>query len=251
MKIAILTLTDSGNLLAERIAERLHTCDTCDILGNPGRGRLKELFSRGFSEYRGMICIMATGIVVRMIASFITDKHHDPAVVVVDDAGRYAVSLLSGHEGGANMLASRVAASIDAVPVVTTASDTNRRLILGIGCRAGIEAEFVREAVVQALGSVNAAAGDVRLAATVEDKRDEAGLIEAVEGFGIPLLFVSKRRINDSAREFSESPAARRHLGVKAVAEPCALLSGRDTTLIVPKIIHQGVTVAVVREDAR
>ncbi|HDY90459.1 MAG TPA: hypothetical protein ENH82_20355, partial [bacterium] len=52
---------------------------------------------------------MASGIVVRIIAPYIKDKHTDPAVVVVDDVGRSVISLVSGHEGGANKLAHRVA----------------------------------------------------------------------------------------------------------------------------------------------
>ena len=68
---------------------------------------------------------MATGIVVRLLALSLQGKAVDPAVVVVDEAGRFAISLLSGHLGGANRLAEQVAANLDGQAVVTTATDVN------------------------------------------------------------------------------------------------------------------------------
>jgi cobalt-precorrin 5A hydrolase len=68
---------------------------------------------------------MATGIVVRMIAPLLVSKEIDPAVVVMDDAGKFAISLLSGHLGGANELAKRCAFASGARPVITTATDAN------------------------------------------------------------------------------------------------------------------------------
>jgi len=68
---------------------------------------------------------MATGIVVRIIAPLLESKENDPAVVVMDDTGKFAISLLSGHLGGANELADRCAFATGACPVVTTATDAN------------------------------------------------------------------------------------------------------------------------------
>ena len=68
---------------------------------------------------------MSTGIVVRDLAPLLRSKHADPAVIVVDERGRHAISLLAGHEGGGNELARRVAALLGAAPVITTASDVN------------------------------------------------------------------------------------------------------------------------------
>ena len=68
---------------------------------------------------------MATGIVVRMIAPLLRSKDKDPAVVAIDDAGKFAVSLLSGHLGGANGLAGRCASLLGGTPVITTATDAH------------------------------------------------------------------------------------------------------------------------------
>ncbi len=89
------------------------------------RESLKSLVERLWFEVDGMICIMATGIVVRVIAPHLHGKDKDPAVVVMDDAGKFAVSLLSGHLGGANELAEKCSSLIGSTAVITTATDVH------------------------------------------------------------------------------------------------------------------------------
>ncbi len=84
---------------------------------------LSESVSQNFNKFHAHIFIMAAGIVVRTIAPCLKSKLSDPAVVAVDDHGTFAISLLSGHLGGANELAGQVARLLDAVPVITTATD--------------------------------------------------------------------------------------------------------------------------------
>ena len=72
-------------------------------------GKFAEAFERGWSTYDGLVMVMASGVVVRHVAQLCREKGSDPAVVVCDAAGNYAVSLLSGHLGGANRLAAAVA----------------------------------------------------------------------------------------------------------------------------------------------
>jgi cobalt-precorrin 5A hydrolase/precorrin-3B C17-methyltransferase len=75
-------------------------------------------------EVDGLVLFLATGAAVRIVAPLLADKHHDPAVVCVDEAGRFSVALCGGHAGGANELAGVVAGFLDAVAVVTTATDS-------------------------------------------------------------------------------------------------------------------------------
>lgn len=85
--------------------------------------RLPELLRERFEEHDCHIFITAAGIAVRALAPLLRGKHADPAVLVLDQRGRFVVSLLSGHCGGANAMAVRVAAVLGAVPVITTATD--------------------------------------------------------------------------------------------------------------------------------
>ena len=131
-KIAVWAVTPNGAALSRKIADSLPDVEiilSARLEGeDPSIRRfpsLSESVSCLFHQYRGHVFIMATGIVIRSIASIIRHKTVDPAVVVVDEMGQYAISLLSGHIGGANMLAKEVAASINAVPVITTATDVH------------------------------------------------------------------------------------------------------------------------------
>ncbi len=83
---------------------------------------VRPLVGRLFGEYENLVLMMPVGAAVRLLAAQIGDKHTDAAVVCVDDGGRFAVSLLSGHVGGADALAERVADAIGATAVVTSAS---------------------------------------------------------------------------------------------------------------------------------
>jgi cobalt-precorrin 5A hydrolase len=131
-KIAVWTITPNGASLAVRIAAALPNAGVfgADALGSlPDSatrfGSLAEAVAEHFRRFSGHVFIMATGIVVRVVAGLLVHKTEDPAVVVVDDRGRFAVSLLSGHIGGANRLAEQVAAVINAQAVITTATDVN------------------------------------------------------------------------------------------------------------------------------
>ena len=130
MKIAIVSVTMKGSLLGEKLGEKLKA--EVDLFSwarvslNASTypfDNLSKLVAKIFYEYDGLIFIMATGIVLRVIAPFMIDKRSDPAVVVMDDAGIHAISLLSGHIGGANELTRQVATAIGARPVITTATD--------------------------------------------------------------------------------------------------------------------------------
>ena len=85
----------------------------------------REAVGKAFRESDALVFVGAAGIAVRGIAPYIMDKYADPAVVSVDEFGRYAVPLLSGHVGGANRLAELTAEITGGIPVISTASDLN------------------------------------------------------------------------------------------------------------------------------
>jgi cobalt-precorrin 5A hydrolase len=84
---------------------------------------LRLVFPALWGRFDAIVAVMALGIVVRLAGPLAGDKRRDPAVVVVDDAGRFAISVLGGHGSGANDLARHVAGVLGATPVITTASD--------------------------------------------------------------------------------------------------------------------------------
>jgi cobalt-precorrin 5A hydrolase len=139
--IAALAVTRGGSQLAARLGQTLpaiayvpqrfleaccaDTDPIAEIATVVGYDEpVAELLRRLFPAYGALVPVMAIGAAVRLLAPLLADKRSDPAVVVVDDAGRFAVSLLSGHAGGANRLAARVATAVGATPVITTASES-------------------------------------------------------------------------------------------------------------------------------
>ncbi|AQS70251.1 precorrin-3B C(17)-methyltransferase [Streptomyces pactum] len=86
-------------------------------------GPVADAVRTAFAECEQLVCFLATGAVVRLVAPLLDDKRTDPGVVCVDEGGRFAVSLVGGHGGGANDLALAVGGVLGAEPVVTTATD--------------------------------------------------------------------------------------------------------------------------------
>ncbi|HEY0208182.1 cobalt-precorrin 5A hydrolase [Acerihabitans sp.] len=129
--VALFCLTPGGVQLAKRLSGLIPmTCFTSQSLLEPGftafHGTLSHTVAEVFNDYSALIFVCATGLTVRVIAPLIKDKFSDPAVVVIDDCGHHAISLLSGHMGGANALTGYIAGLIGATPVVTTATDVNQ-----------------------------------------------------------------------------------------------------------------------------
>ncbi|MGV8075622.1 MAG: cobalt-precorrin 5A hydrolase [Syntrophobacteraceae bacterium] len=109
-------------------------------MGARGYRRVKSLFPEIWTRHTALVCIMATGIVVRCIAPLLRHKTVDPAVVVIDERGQYVISLVSGRLGGANRLAVKIAELIKGRPVITTASDLHDKPALDlIAMEAGLQ----------------------------------------------------------------------------------------------------------------
>ncbi|MBF0698468.1 cobalt-precorrin 5A hydrolase [Streptococcus danieliae] len=129
-RVAIVALTQQGKETAFRLASVLPQSSSIIVpqrLWEEGvyllEGGAKAGLARLFQEVDVLICIMATGIVVRSLASVIKDKTEDPAVLVLDEKAEHVISLISGHLGGANAWARTIGRLLGADPVITTATD--------------------------------------------------------------------------------------------------------------------------------
>ena len=137
--IAIWSITPNGKLLGARIQNEIKgsvlfvSANICE--NNYPRPSHKQLIfvfkklsremAQQFNKFAGHVFIFSTGIAIRIIAPLLKSKTIDPAIVVVDDQANHAISFLSGHLGGANALTKKIAALVQADPVITTATDTN------------------------------------------------------------------------------------------------------------------------------
>ena len=245
MKVAIVAITEKSENVALKIKENL---PGCKIYVLSLKGGLRDLTKKLFSEFEGIVFCMATGIVVRVIAPYIKDKYTDPAVVVVDEGGRFAISLLSGHEGGANSLAIQVANSLSAEPVVTTASESCKKIVIGIGCRRGIDKKEIIKAVQYALKKIKCSIKKIRYISTIDLKQNELGLQEACMELGVSLRVVPTELIRKFSGEYEKSSFVKEKIGVEGVSEPCALIAAKMAKLILPKTIVGRVTVAAAKE---
>lgn len=128
--VALYALGAPGAELCRRLAASMEAADLhlARRHAKPEHGdkpfdSLHTVLAQNFSKYSGHVLVCAAGMVIRCLAPLLQSKDKDPAVVVVDQQGRFAVSLLSGHLGGANTLALRVAEALGGQAVITTATD--------------------------------------------------------------------------------------------------------------------------------
>ncbi len=118
-------------------------------------GKTADQMPTLFARFDGIVAIVALGIVVRLIAPHLRDKARDPGIVVLDEGGRFAVPVLSGHIGGANALAALLAERIGATPVFTTASDSRASLAVDLlGREFGWRIEASKDNVTRASAAV-------------------------------------------------------------------------------------------------
>lgn len=294
---------------------------------------------RYFKTGSGLIFVGATGIAVRAVAPFLKGKSVDPAVVVVDESGKFSIPLLSGHLGGANELALVISDILNAVPVITTATDLNgifavdlfakenglfisdftaakeisaaaleggkigffcdvpteghvpemlvsnvrmrqniyvtimrrmpdekawdsarsvlrlipRSVVLGIGCKKGMDLNAIEGAVTRTLEEHNIDKASIGKIASIDLKKAEPGLISFAKKSGVEFVTYSAQALSEAAGDFSESEFVRQVTGVSNVCERAALLGCKSEAgqgrLIVKKTVAKGVTVAVAMID--
>ena len=133
MKTAVFAFTERGKVLARRVAAEL-SGETALFAPPRLAGKDFEAYTGALPDFVGsrfdsdaLVFVGAAGIALRAVAPHVASKKSDPAVLCMDEAGRFVIPLLSGHIGGANALARRLAAALDATPVITTATDVNGR----------------------------------------------------------------------------------------------------------------------------
>ena len=124
MRLVLISFSAQGEKTAGKLQQGFRNVhEVNSVCARELSGSVSELVRESFARAEGILFVGAAGIAVRLIAPFVKDKRRDPAVVVVDELGTFAISLLSGHLGGANGLARQAAEILGAIPVITTATD--------------------------------------------------------------------------------------------------------------------------------
>ena len=143
-RLVLVAITKHGAAQVAALARALPEADICvsakfagamQGLPNPVApysGAFKDEIAALFARYDQIIFFVSLGAVVRLIAPYLKTKDEDPGVVVVDDAGQFVIPVLSGHVGGANACAERIARLMGATPVLTTASDVGKTIPVDI-----------------------------------------------------------------------------------------------------------------------
>ena len=245
----VISLTDAGRRLGQRICAGLGDCDAWHK-PEPFGDRVRQAFTSGES----LIMICATGIAVRTLASVVDSKHSDPPVLVLDEAGKYVIPLLSGHEGGANQLAAQVAELLDAQLVLTTARDYLRPVYAaGLGCERGCNESEMRDLLKQCLSRAGIKTEQLVSINSIDIKADETGLIALAERHGLPFQTHSA----DALRRYenllsTHSDYVYDTVGVYGVAESAALLAvaaavDGEPELVVEKQKSRRATCAIAR----
>ena len=138
--VAIVAITKNGLNLGKKIHDKF----THWVLYAPDKfsdndthvtwfnNKTPEKIGELFLKYDALICIFSLGAVIRLISPYLVNKKTDPAVIVIDDAATHVISALSGHLGGANELSNELADVLGATPVITTAADVNRTIVVDL-----------------------------------------------------------------------------------------------------------------------
>ena len=346
-KTGIIAFTEHGCVLGEKLLRDLQKQDQ-EVYGfvkskyvelpekHPFRkvkGTLREWAEEWIPRLDGIIFFSATGIAVRTIAPFVVSKKTDPAVVVIEEQGSYAISLLSGHLGGANELTEFAAESIGAQPVITTGTDVNhtfavdvfarknnlvisdmelakemaallirgktitwgagegfvypkgqniplqlqfqetespdgkkgtlwfaipqsdgkevqilhlypKNVYLGVGCRKNTPEEKIETQIQKYLSEHGIAIEQIILAASIDLKKEEPGLLAFCEKYHLPFVTYRGEELEKAKGTFTPSAFVSKITGVDNVCERSASLAGDGGTFIMRKQAAEGVTAA-------
>ena len=168
MKVAVISITRHGITTAGRVVAALPGTQLFAPekfaaeaqAAAPGKARTYadktgEQLGKLFADYEAIVAVLSLGATVRMIAPFLQSKETDPAVVVLDEGGKFVIPLLSGHLGGANALAGHLATVLGAQAVLTTASDSRETIAVDLlGRELGWTIEATHDELVRASAAV-------------------------------------------------------------------------------------------------
>ncbi len=249
--VTIISLTEPGQALARRLltllpdAEHLHR-------PQPFQETTRQRFLAGHR----LILLCAAGIAVRTLAPALRDKYQDPAVLIVDEHGRFVVPILSGHEGGANEWARQIAEFLDAQAVITGAQRyTQPLLIAGLGCNRGCPLERLLALLDDTLTRHGLHRSALQGLASIELKQDEPGLHALAMELKLSIAFYPAAVLQDySDRLSSKSAIVFRETGCYGVAEAAALAHAErlvthdyPAELLIPKQKNADATLAIAR----
>ena len=240
-RIGCIAATDSGREAAAYL-KALWPNEVEIISGDS----VADCLRAAFRNCDAVVAFLATGATVRILAPLLGHKTTDAPVVCVDEGRRYAVALLGGHYG-ANDLARRVAAALDADPVISNARDADgirplpplpasttptppsapstTRIVVGVGASRGVTAEEVLETIDAALAQAGLSAADVSQLATADLKADESGILEAARLRGWPLACHPASELAE-VEVPNPSEVVRAAAGTPSVAEASARHAG-------------------------
>lgn len=257
--IRIVSLTDKGQQLAKQIGEKLMAQDNNVALAHkptPFTDSVQQWFSNG----ERLILITATGIAVRTLSPVLTDKYNDPAVLVLDEAGRFVIPLISGHEGGANAWGANVAELIGAQLVITTANTYTKPQIqpiytVGLGCERDCPYAYVEAIFLKALQQASLSVAEISAITSIDIKADEAALLTLAKNYNKPFVTFTVAQLQ-TVENLLENPSEYVYntVGVYGVAESAALYSAAQQSdndnvpeLALAKIKNEKATCAIAR----
>lgn len=159
MSLSVISFTENGLALAGKVretftAEEVNLFTKCSFARESAEAVYVEESTgqwagKQMEEGNALLFIGACGIAVRAAAPWIKDKLHDSPVLVMDEMGHFVIPVLSGHMGGANELAERISKVTGAVPVITTATDLNRKFAVDLFAKRNHLAIADREGIAK------------------------------------------------------------------------------------------------------
>ena len=162
--------------------------------------------------------------------------------------------------GGAKDLDENIASKINAIPVVTTASDVynksinktlKKNLVLGVGCRKNIDIEHFERIVTILLWDFKISFKQICAIATINIKKEEKALLDFSRAYKIPVFFYSSEELNSVNGNFVVSERVKRVTGVDNVCERAATICGGKGKLLIPKTCKEGITIAVFEKEVQ